>query len=125
MEVSLWGRQQKTIAGQVQKTRSISEYIPAVSKGRAALGRSRLELYPTSLRPLPLINFQGSNHTCSSGSLESEAPLRGRLQEPQPLPGLSSLCPSSGGSSSAEWDVPVLVFLYLLCHPAPASIFDG
>lgn len=46
MEVSLWGRQQKTIAGQVQKTRSISEYVPAVSKGQSCSGEVKAGAVP-------------------------------------------------------------------------------
>lgn len=94
-------------------------------RGRAALQRSRLELYPTSLQLLPPINFQESYRTCSSESLGSEAPPRRQLQEPQRVQGLSGLCYLSGNCSLAEWDVPVLVFLYLLCHPVAASVFDG
>lgn len=125
MEVSLWGRQQKTIAGQVQKTRSISEYVPAVSKGQSCSGEVKAGAVPHILSASSSDKLPGEQSHLLLWKPESEAPLRRRLQEPQPVPGLSSLCPSSGGSSSAEWDVPVLVFLYLLCHPAPASVFDG
>lgn len=82
-------------------------------------------LYPTSLQLLPLINFYKSYPSCFSESLGSEAALRGRLQEAQRVQGLPRLSYSSGNCASVEWDVPVLVFLPLLCCPAAASVFNG
>lgn len=111
---------QKTIAGQVQKARLISKYIPAVSKGQSCSEevKAGVVAHVPSSDKLP---GEQSHLLFWKPGVRSERKAARATACTRTFKPLSL----SGGSSLAHWDVPVLVFLYLFCHSAPASLFDG
>lgn len=117
---------QKTMAGQVQKTRLISEYIPAVSQGQSCSGEVKAGAgahIPSASSSDKLPGELESHLLCWKPGVRSSTERKAaratacaRTLKPLSLEWWLFL---------AQWDVPVLVLLHLLCCSAPACVFHG